>query len=331
MTTSPLARADGCGVVSRMYSRLGGSPEDVINHIYGTPLLFTFCVTLWIPRSKFELCPCTNMSRLLPSLDRPAGIRYKRLIDPEHEVRVLEIQRAKRLEDAVVSRLITVSPTKASFDIIGLSSLDGDPETTDVIYIDNKPVNITAHREEALRTIRELFLPASPAQRSRPSSREASRTTKTRLPQKVRRLLGAPKQKALYVWLDAICINQGDPREASRRRETMRTVYQSAKSVLGWLGPKIDETDAGLAVFDQIDECMPLFWGDPGDRDMHPQNYAPTHAWAAGIRSIWATGEDGSLPFTKPHWVGANDFLYRPYFQKQCTYWRPTPALTVHT
>lgn len=265
------------------------------------------------------LNPCAKMSRLL-SLDRPVGIRYKRLTDPEHEARVLEIQPAKRLEDAVVSRLITVDPTKANFDIIGLSSLIGDPEITEVVYIDNRPVKITAHRAEALRIIRELFLPASPEQRRQPSleAREASRT-KTRLPQKLRRLLGKPKQK-VYVWLDAICINQSDLKEANHRRETMRMVYQSAKSVLGWLGPKIDVTDLGLAVFSQIDECMPRFWGDPGDSDEHPEDYAPTHAWAVGIQNLWEKGDDGSLPFIKPPWVGANDFLYRPYLQKQCTY-----------
>lgn len=272
---------------------------------------------------------CAKMSRIL-SLDRLVNIRYKRLTDMEHEVRVLEIQPAKRLEDPVVSRLITVCPTKANFDIIGLSSLDGDPETTEVVYIDNKPVKITAHRAEALRAVRELFLPASPEQRRRPSleAREASRT-KTRLPQKLRRLLGKPKQK-VYVWLDAICINQSDLQEANHRRETMRMVYQSAKSVLGWLGPKIDVTDPGLAVFSQIDECMPRFWGDPGDSDEHPEDYAPTHAWVVSIQNLWDRGEDGSLPFFKPHWIGANDILYRPYFQKQCMYQRPPPGLSPH-
>lgn len=255
------------------------------------------------------------MARLTSS-DRPVSIRYKKLTDLESEIRVLEIQPARRLEDAIVSRLITVSPSKSNLEIIGLSSLIGDPEITDIIYVDGKPVKISAHREQALRHVRDVFLAASPDGRGWQPA-EAPRP-KTRLPQRLRRLLGMPQQR-LHVWLDCVCINRRDDDETSHHRRTMRMAYQAAKTVVGWLGPKVDSTDVGLTVFSQIDDCMPRSWGDPGDTDLHPENYAPTHEWAKSIQNLWQNSGDGTPPFLMPHWIGANDFMYRPYFQKQCT------------
>lgn len=255
------------------------------------------------------------MARLTAS-ERPHNIRYKKLANLACEIRVLEIQPARRLEDVVVSRLITISPTRSDVEIIGLSSLLGDLETTEVIYVDGKPFRTTAHMAQALRHVRDVFLPES--RHDRDCQPAGAPRTRSWLPQRLRKLLGMP-QKTLHVWLDSICINPWDDEEMSHHRETMKMVYQAAKTVLGWLGPKVDCTDVGLTVFSQIDQCMPRSWGDPGDAELHPENYAPRHEWAKNIRNLWQTSEYGCPPFLMPPWVGANDFMYRPYFQKQCT------------
>lgn len=257
------------------------------------------------------------MARLTSS-DKPVSIRYKKLTDLEHQVRVLEIQPSRNLEDVIVSRLITVSLRKPSIEIIGLSSLIGDAEITEIIYIDGKPTKTTAHRGQALRHMREVFLSASPQPRGSSSS-QVRRNSNHRsfLPQRLLHLLGVPEPK-LYVWSDAFCINQREDAETNHYKDTMKMVYQSAKVVLGWLGPKSDSTDLGLTVIAQIDDCMPRFWGDPGDKDLHPENYTPTHEWATKIQDLWRDAEDGTPSFMLPHWVGANDFMYRPFFQKQC-------------
>lgn len=258
----------------------------------------------------------------LTAAERPVSIRYRKLANPEQETRLLEIQPSKRVEDAIVSRLITVNVPlkKPNVEIVALSSLIGDPEIKEIIYVDGKPVNITAHRGQALRHLRSVFLPSPEQRRSWPSA-EAPRTQfpKPRLPQRLRHLLRFPEPK-LYVWLDAICINQRYDEETNRHKETMKLVYESAKLVVGWLGAKVDATDIGLTVFTQIDDAMPRFWGDPGDRDLHPENYAPTHHWAEQIQNLWQDADDGTPSFMLPHWTGANDFMYRPYFQRQCMY-----------
>ncbi|EDP49108.1 hypothetical protein KXV81_004269 [Aspergillus fumigatus] len=44
------------------------------------------------------------------------------------------------------------------------------------------------------------------------------------------------------LWVDAICINQEDPRERERQVGYMRLVYKHAVAVIAWLGPGMPET-----------------------------------------------------------------------------------------
>lgn len=249
--------------------------------------------------------------------ERPLNIRYRKLSNPTQDIRLMEIQQARRLEDPIFCRLITVPLKKCNFDIFGLSSLIGDPQVTENIYIDGRSATITAHQAEGLRYARSNFL-SRPKQRRRWLSEEPLRgpAQRPRLPQRLRNLLRLTGP-CLYVWLDSVCINSRNEDEANLLRETMKLVYESAKIVLGWLGPKIETTDAGLRCFSDIDEHMPRWWGDPGDKELYPDNYAPRHEWAKNIRNLWEDTGDGLLPFQKPHWVGANDFMQRPYFQRQ--------------
>jgi len=40
------------------------------------------------------------------------------------------------------------------------------------------------------------------------------------------------------MWIDAICINQGDDEEKSKQVTRMRDVYKLARRVVVWLGGK---------------------------------------------------------------------------------------------
>lgn len=52
----------------------------------------------------------------------------------------------------------------------------------------------------------------------------------------------------IYIWADAVCINQRNEIEKGHQVRLMRAIYQKARSVLIWLGP--DEHNQALAVFD---------------------------------------------------------------------------------
>ena len=123
--------------------------------------------------------------------------------------------------------------------------------------------------------------------------------------------------RALRVWLDFLSVNQRDDFEKSKQLVEMRHIYRSAELVVGWLGVKSEHTDVAMATLAEIEDAMPPHWGDPGDREQHPEDYSPTHRWAQSITHVWSEGPDGEIPFLMPHWVGCNDFMTRQYFQRR--------------
>lgn len=52
----------------------------------------------------------------------------------------------------------------------------------------------------------------------------------------------------LVIWVDAICINQGNLRERSDQVRMMGDIYKNAEHVLVWLGPQGGESDLGLNI-----------------------------------------------------------------------------------
>ena len=56
-----------------------------------------------------------------------------------------------------------------------------------------------------------------------------------------------------YLWVDAICIDQNSDEERSAQVPLMRQIYGNAKSVLVWLGPEADRSDAIMSVLTYMD------------------------------------------------------------------------------
>lgn len=50
----------------------------------------------------------------------------------------------------------------------------------------------------------------------------------------------------VYIWADAICINQSDEIEKAEQVGMMRDIYEKSISALVWLGPAADESDAAM-------------------------------------------------------------------------------------
>src|SRR4051794_7217871 len=49
-----------------------------------------------------------------------------------------------------------------------------------------------------------------------------------------------------YLWADAICINQEDLEERNSQVSMMGSIYESALSVIAWVGPCTDETETEI-------------------------------------------------------------------------------------
>ncbi|KAH7156583.1 heterokaryon incompatibility protein-domain-containing protein [Dactylonectria macrodidyma] len=253
-------------------------------------------------------------------------IAYRRLDPLRGEIRLLEIRSARNVDDPIDCRLVTHKRTE-DLEYIALSSLYGDASETDRIIVNGRSVTITTHLSQALKHVRAVFYPTISQRYQRTPARRPHGA-----PRWLRQLFGlspsksAPESdrsdridrtKALRVWVDLICVNQHDDYEKSKQLVEMRQIYASAELVVGWLGEKSEHTDVAMETLAEIEDAMPTSWGDPGDREVNPEDYSPTHKWAASITHIWSAGENGEIPFMMPHWIGCNDFMTRQYFQRR--------------
>lgn len=70
-------------------------------------------------------------------------------------------------------------------------------------------------------------------------------------------------EQARMIWIDTICINQGDVQERNQQVQLMRRIYLNAKTVRIWLDVDIDPSCAAMIKLQSLDEqCSE---GDLGD------------------------------------------------------------------
>lgn len=261
---------------------------------------------------------------------------YKKLDPSQKEFRLLEIQPSLDDKAPIEARLTTVKES-CEVQYIAISSPYGDPNEKERITVNNRPVIIPAHLASALRNVRALFFPVLAQHFQEPQLSRRPRGAPRWLKQLFRvgssiasggagRSSNSTSSKGssesgnaavLRVWLDMICVNQGSDAEKSQQHSTIRTIYRNAELVVGWLGDKIEETDLGLGAIAEVDEIMPERWGDAGDQEENPEDYAPTHRWARIAMQEWTAEIDGKPPNQGPSWIGATDILLRPYFQRR--------------
>ncbi len=87
----------------------------------------------------------------------------------------------------------------------------------------------------------------------------------------------------LRIWVDAICINQGDLHERGSQVQLMNRIYPSASNVLVWLGEGNDNSDPAFHFLQYVDGAL-----DPPAIEMIPGVYKSlfgdddeTHIWLA--------------------------------------------------
>lgn len=144
-------------------------------------------------------------SRQRCSLHFTRGFKYARRLEGRN-IRLL------RIELDTYKAPIRCNLMEASLDdpppYEALSYAWGDPNITQVMICNDKPVQATVNLIRALRKIRlGLFRDSN---RYRPS----------------------------YLWVDSICINQEDTSERNSQVQLMRDVFADARRVLVWLGDK---------------------------------------------------------------------------------------------
>lgn len=60
------------------------------------------------------------------------------------------------------------------------------------------------------------------------------------------------RDEAIYIWADAVCINQDDEHEKATQIRMLPSIFQSAELVMCWIGPEVDESSLSLQTLLQI-------------------------------------------------------------------------------
>jgi hypothetical protein len=135
------------------------------------------------------------------------------------EIRLLDLKYGKA-EEILHFNLQTYS-LNAHSDYIALSYAWGNPKDTSPVLCNGKTTKITKYLTDFLWQLRE---------------------NRKRLARKCseKKCLAQP----LLLWIDAVCINQENPKEKSVQVGLMADVYQQAYKVIVWLGPSDDSSDS---------------------------------------------------------------------------------------
>ena len=65
------------------------------------------------------------------------------------------------------------------------------------------------------------------------------------------------------LWIDALCINQGDLQERSQQVGIMRDIYRNASRTIVWLGEETQNSDLGIELCEKLYEFFKDEWKDP--------------------------------------------------------------------
>ncbi|KAI0548379.1 heterokaryon incompatibility protein-domain-containing protein [Xylaria curta] len=143
-----------------------------------------------------------------------SGFAYSPLVEDDG-IRILVLQPAITRDADLIGSLQHVSLAQQYDDLIepytALSYVWGDPAPVDKILIDGQELGITANLSDALRDLRD-----------------SRRTHK--------------------IWVDAVCIDQGNIPERSKQVARMGDIYGSASNTIIYLGPASPYVDAIFAL-----------------------------------------------------------------------------------
>jgi hypothetical protein len=112
-----------------------------------------------------------------------------------------------------------------------------------------------------------------------------------------------------YLWIDAICINQGDKKEKAIQVEMMRSIFERAEAVIAWLGPAENGSDEVMEDFNEIGKkLMSCDMKKILDR-MPPDQYTGKEAEVrADVRR--------KIRSERPFFSQISEFYHRPFWNR---------------
>jgi hypothetical protein len=156
----------------------------------------------------------------MPSDQQPRIFPYTPLVQERHEIRVIIVLRGD-FKDDIVCEVKHVSfddsPVYEALSYTwGEREERENPSLLRQITLDRTPFRVTQNLADALYHLRL-------------------------------------KDYDRHLWVDAICINQGDPDERNNQVQQMARIYQLAKHVHVWLGPENDKSLIAMKFLKRVD------------------------------------------------------------------------------
>ncbi|KAH7399670.1 hypothetical protein BKA66DRAFT_437202 [Pyrenochaeta sp. MPI-SDFR-AT-0127] len=203
-----------------------------------------------------------NGSTLKPqlSMPQPSNPSYSYQRLQLGETRLLELHSGH--EDKLLSGEVHHINVERSPPYYALSYVWGPATKSYYVQTSQGPISITASLYSALRRIRK-------------------------------------RDEVMYVWVDAVCINQDDDHEKATQVRMLPNIFQSAEVVLCWIGEERDDSTMAIITLLQIRtfEVAPQPW--------------PTHL--PPIPSSWS---DGVPPVNDEIWWSIQNLFDREWFSR---------------
>ncbi|KAH8749956.1 heterokaryon incompatibility protein-domain-containing protein [Hyaloscypha sp. PMI_1271] len=176
------------------------------------------------------------------------------------EIRLLELQPAEQLSEPIRCRLIkAVLSNLPPYE--ALSYVWGDPNETFPIEVNRRSFHVTTNLLAGLKHIRR-------------------------------------QRSSVWLWIDAICINQHNIPERNHQVQLMRQIYMKAKQTLIWLGKGYEDSDLAMDLIRR--------WSIP----LPPQT---PRSMSIGVVELLRTVRD---PFEVRAWEALRHLFARSYWAR---------------
>jgi hypothetical protein len=151
------------------------------------------------------------------TISRGKAYRYGHLDPASSEIRLLCLEPGSYEED-IHCRLKHVKlKDKPTYE--ALSYMWGDATVRRIVFLSGHPHSVTENLEIALRHLRKT-------------------------------------DKARTLWIDALCINQNNLKERAEQVQKMKKIFDTAGSVLAWLGEATEDSDEAFVVLQELSEAI---------------------------------------------------------------------------
>lgn len=210
---------------------------------------------------EFEAVGAKASAHAQKVMDVAESYCYKALDTTQNEIRVIKLDAVSSEPQRPLSGRILHIPLEkrdARFQYWALSYCWGNPDLRRTIILDGKQLQITAGLDNALRELGSSFD---------------------------------------TLWVDAICINQGDVQEKSREVLRMGEIYSQGDGVVAWLGVADNTSDAATDFLKLLANQEP--------RPLYDEVVMELKQFSSA-----ALGKHSSL------WASLKDLVLRPYWSR---------------